>query len=92
MLDIVRRDAPWIWGMHPKNFQLEHAWMANAKPNQMANNTLKYSRLDPQKRAELRAAWNRPIIWPFIVLVGVLAAGVVPAVVAYRRRERGIAA
>ena len=92
MLDIVRRDAPWIWGMHPKNFQLEHAWMANAKPNQMANNTLKYSRLDPQKRAELRAVWNRPIIWPFIVLLGVLAAGVVPAVVAYRRRERGVAA
>jgi hypothetical protein len=41
-----------MWGMHPKQFLLEHAWMSNAKPHNMANNTLKYSRLDPDKRAE----------------------------------------
>ncbi len=88
MLDIARRDAPWIWGMHPKNFLLEHAWMHNAKLNQMANNTLKYSRLDPEKRAELRLAWNRPVAWPMAVVLGTLVAGMVPAVLAYRRRER----
>jgi len=91
MIDIARRDAPWMWGMHPKQFLLEHAWMSNAKPHNMANNTLKYSRLDPDKRAELRAAWNRPVIWPVALALGVLAAGAVPAVVAYRRRERGVA-
>jgi hypothetical protein len=88
MLDIARRDAPWIWGMHPKNFLLEHAWMHNAKLNQMANNTLKYSRLDPEKRAELRLAWNRPMVWPMVAVLGTLVAGMVPAVLAYRRRER----
>ncbi len=88
MLDIARRDAPWIWGMHPKSFLLEHSWTSNSKLHNMANNTLKYSRLDPVKRAELRLAWNRPVVWPVAVLLGVLAAGTVPAVVAYRKRER----
>jgi ABC-type transport system substrate-binding protein len=87
MLEIARRDAPWIWGMHPKNFLLEHVWMRNAKLHQMANNTLKYSRLDPEKRAELRLAWNRPVVWPMVVVLGTLVAGMVPAVLAYRRRE-----
>ena len=88
MIDITRRDAPWMWGMHPKQFLLEHAWMSNAKSHNMANNTLKYSRLDPDKRAELRAAWNRPVIWPVAMALGVLVAGAVPAVLTYRRRER----
>jgi ABC-type transport system substrate-binding protein len=88
MLDIARRDSPWIWGMHPKNFLLEHAWMSNTKLHNMANNTLKYSRLDPDKRAELRLAWNRPVVWPMVAVLGVLAASAVPAVVAYRKRER----
>ncbi len=91
MLDIARRDTPWIWGMHPKNFLLEHAWMYNAKLNQMANNTLKYGRLDSVKRAERRTAWNRPVVWPIVAVLGTLVAGAVPAVAAYRRRERGVA-
>ncbi len=91
MLDIARRDAPWIWGMHPKNFLLEHSWMYNAKLNQMANNTLKYSRLDPVRREERRTAWNRPVIWPIVAVLGTLLVSAVPAVVAYRKRERGVA-
>jgi len=88
ILDIVRRDAPWIWGMHPKNFLLEHTWMHNTKINQMANNTLKYSRLDPKQRVESRMAWNQPIIWPVALIGGILVTSAIPAVVAYRRRER----
>ncbi len=30
----------------------------------MANNTLKYRRLDPELRQRLRAAWNPPVLWP----------------------------
>jgi ABC-type transport system substrate-binding protein len=90
MLDIARQDAPWAWGVHPKQFLLEHAWVHNTKPSHMANNTLKYLRLEPERRAERRAAWNRPILWPMAAVVGVLVLSAVPAVVAYRRRERGI--
>jgi ABC-type transport system substrate-binding protein len=90
MLDIVRRDAPWAWGVHPKQFLLEHAWMANAKPNHMANNTLKYLRLDPALRAEHREAWNRPVLWPLAAVFGVLVVSAIPAFISYRRRERHV--
>jgi ABC-type oligopeptide transport system substrate-binding subunit len=88
MLAIARRDAPWAWGVHPKQFVLMHAWMANDKPNHMANNTLKYLRLDATLRAERRSAWNRPVLWPLAALVAVLLVSLAPAVVTYRRRQR----
>ncbi|MDX1251904.1 MAG: ABC transporter substrate-binding protein [Gammaproteobacteria bacterium] len=87
MVDIARRDAPWIWGLHPKRFTLYHSWYFNAKPNLMANNTLKYLRVDPRLREEKRAEWNRPIVWPFVVIVAILLLGTVPAVIVYLRRE-----
>ncbi|MGB4498564.1 MAG: ABC transporter substrate-binding protein [Methylococcaceae bacterium] len=60
MQHILQHDAPWIFGFHPKNFALYHQWFHNLKPNLMANNNLKYLRLDTQKREELREKWNRP--------------------------------
>ena len=89
MLALARHDAPWLWGVHPKQFLLEHAWVANAKPNHMANNTLKYLRLDPARRAQAREAWNRPVVWPLAAVLGLLVAGAVPAFLMWRRRERG---
>jgi ABC-type transport system substrate-binding protein len=89
MLAIARRDAPWGWGVHPKQFLLEHAWVRNTRPNNMANNTLKYLKLDPARRAVSRAAWNRPITWPIWAGLGLLVVSALPAWVAYRRRERG---
>ena len=88
MLDIVRRDAPWIFAYYTKSFGLRHGWVHNVKPNQMANNTLKYRRIDPGLRASRRAEWNRPVLWPIALLVGVLVVGIAPAVIAWRRRER----
>ncbi len=89
MVDIARRDAPWVWGLHPKQFSLYHAWYHNAKPNLMANNTVKYLRIDPRLRQEKRRAWNEPVLWPLglflLALIGLLA----PAYLTYLRRERG---
>jgi oligopeptide transport system substrate-binding protein len=86
MVAIARRDAPWVWGFHPKGFSLYHAWLTNAKPNLMANNTLKYLRIDSELRARKQAEWNQPVLWPFGVLVALLVLGSVPAVIVYRRR------
>ncbi|EAR23477.1 ABC transporter substrate-binding protein [Nitrococcus mobilis] len=91
MVDIVQRDAPWIWGFHPELFVLHHVWYHNLKPNTMANNTVKYIRIDPALRAEQRRAWNQPVIWPLIVVAALVLASLVPGVVAYRRRERAAA-
>lgn len=87
MIAIARRDAPWLWGFHPKAFSLHHGWVGNLKPNLMANNTLKYRRVDAAQRERLRREWNRPVLWPLWLTAGLLAAGVLPAVRSFRRRE-----
>jgi len=89
MNDILRADAPWLFGFHPKGFSLQHAWVANVKPNLMANNTLKYRRIDPARREQSRAEWNRPVLWPFVFMAIVLALLIWPAWRQYRRHEEG---
>ena len=88
MIDIVRFDAPWVWGFIPKQFSLHHAWYRNSKPNLMANNALKYRRIEPQLRLEMQAQWNRPVLWPVIALVLLVLLVVLPAFLAFRRQQR----
>jgi len=88
MVEIARRDAPWIWGVHPKDYSLRHSWVSNDKPNNMARNSIKYLRLGIDKRAALRAEWNRPVVWPAGLIVLLLVVSAIPAVAGYRRRER----
>ncbi|MCO5763593.1 MAG: ABC transporter substrate-binding protein, partial [Chromatiaceae bacterium] len=80
MVEIVRQDGPWVWGYYPKAFSLHHAWLSNLKPNDMANNTLKYRRLDPELRQRLRQTWNQPVLWPLWLGAGVLVLAVLPAI------------
>ncbi len=54
----------------------------------MANNALKYRRIDPELRARLQARWNRPVRWPLYVLGLLLLLMVLPAFIGYRRRQR----
>ncbi|MGR8980846.1 MAG: ABC transporter substrate-binding protein [Gammaproteobacteria bacterium] len=89
MHTIVRNDSPWIFGFHPKNFSLYHEWFTNLKPNLMANNRLKYTRIDPVLRAEKRLAWNKPVFWPLVIAVGVFLVMLIPAIKGFRRRMQG---
>jgi len=88
MVEIYRRDAPWLGGFHPVSYGLTHAWMKNGKPNNMARNSLKYLRVDVDKRATHRREWNQPVVWPLGLILAVLIVSAVPAVRSYRRRER----
>ena len=88
MIDIARYDAPWAWGFIPKQFSLQHAWYLNSKPNLMANNSLKYRRIDPAQRLAMQARWNRPVLWPVIALLILVLLVVLPAVFAFRRQQR----
>jgi len=88
MVEILRHDAPWVWSFFPKDYTLHHAWVINRKPNQIANNGLKYQRLDPVLRAQKRSDWNPPVLWPLGLIGFALVLGVLPAVSAWRRRER----
>jgi oligopeptide transport system substrate-binding protein len=88
MVAILREDAPWLWGFHPKNFGLYHQWYRNTKPNLMANNTLKYARIDPVTRETLRNRWNHPLLWPLWGAGLLLLLLLVPAWLGIRRKER----
>ncbi len=89
---ILREDAPWLWGYHPKDYVLYHAWYRNLKPNKIAYNTVKYQRIDAALRAERRQAWNTPQWWPLLLMLTLLAAFAAPAVLTWRRHERATAA
>ena len=67
MLKIVREDAPWIWGVHPKSLVLFHQWYKNVLPHAMANNTLKYKRIDADLRVKKQKEWNQPVILPLVL-------------------------
>ncbi len=91
MLQIAREDAPWLWGINPKSYALYHGWTRNVKPNQMARNGIKYERIDVALRERLRAEWNRPVVWPVLLVAALVALGCLPAYLHYRRRERAAA-
>ena len=67
MLKIAREDAPWVWGFYPKSLALSQSWYKNVLPNAMANNTLKYKRIDAEERVEKQKEWNQPVILPLIL-------------------------
>ena len=88
MQEVVRHDAPWIFGFHPKSFSLYHSWYSNLKPNLMANNRLKYTRLDNETRIEKRKLWNQPVLWPiYICLIIVIGVIFVLMISRYSKRE-----
>ena len=87
MFNILRKDAPWMWGFHPKSFALAHQWYGNSKPNFMANNTMKYKKIDPVLRHQKRQAWNKPVLWPIILLVTMMVALIIPAIIVFVRKE-----
>lgn len=87
MLLIAQEDAPWIWGFHPKALGLYHSWYSNIWPNQMANNKMKYKRIDSKQRRKLQEAWNQPVILPILLFVFLILALIYPLVRAYRKRQ-----
>ena len=88
MNGIVQHDAPWVFGFHPKSYTLAHTWVKSRKPMGVGNNALKYQRIDVAEREKRRQEWNAPVLWPLALMAMVLAAAIIPAVAAYRRRER----
>ena len=69
MVKIAQEDAPWVWGVHPKSLALFHAWYHNVYPHAMANNTLKYKRIDGTLRATQQQRWNKPHLLPLVIFV-----------------------
>ncbi len=92
MVAIVQEDAAWTFGYNPFAGSVQHQWVGNGKPGPLANDRLMYLKVDPALRAQRIAEWNRPIWWPVILIVLLLVAAVLPALGAWKRRERETAA
>jgi oligopeptide transport system substrate-binding protein len=91
MVEILRRDSPWVWGFHPTGYTLYHDWYGNAKPNLMARNTLKYKTIDASLRADKREQWNDAVVWPVLLLLSVIALSAIPAWRTYVARQKAAA-
>lgn len=91
MVEILRHDAPWLWGYHPKDYGLYHSWYQNIKPNRISNNNLKYLKIDATPRAQKRREWNEPVLWPIALLLVIVAISLFPAIAAFRRHESSTA-
>jgi oligopeptide transport system substrate-binding protein len=55
MRDIVVEESPWIFTAHRVAYRVVHGWVNNFKWNDIQNDYFKYLRVDPKKRAELKA-------------------------------------
>jgi ABC-type transport system substrate-binding protein len=91
MIEILRYDAPWLWGYHPKDYGLYHSWYQNVKPNRISNNNLKYFKIDTNQRAQKRREWNEPVIWPIVLVMIAIIIGLIPAMAAVNRHENSTA-
>jgi ABC-type transport system substrate-binding protein len=92
MIEITQKDAIWSFGYFPTSAAAYHQWINNGKPTQIVRNHIGYLRLDPQLRAQKIAEWNRPVWWPMPLIVLFLILAIVPAWLAWRRREQETAA
>jgi ABC-type oligopeptide transport system substrate-binding subunit len=89
MVKILQQDAPWMFGYFPRQYVLRQAWIGPTKPMPIANNTIKYIHLNPALREQNRNRWNHPIVWPLLVIAGILLlAGLSMWRIKRRRDER----
>jgi ABC-type transport system substrate-binding protein len=88
MTAIVEEERPWIELFHAEDYALYHGWLSNVKPFGMSFPMVKYQGLDPARRAELRAAWNEPVLWPAVALGALAIALVIPGVVTFYRERQ----
>lgn len=91
LVELYRRDAVWLYAWHPKEMYLNNAWVHNTKRHGISKATLKYLRLDTPLREQKVEQWNQPVTWPLYVALVVIGLLLLPAVVAYRRRQNATA-
>lgn len=85
MRGLIEVERPWIELFHLEEYALTHSWLRGVKPPGLSISTTKYYGIEPQERERAREAWNRPILWPVWLLLGILGALIVPLVRVYKR-------
>jgi len=88
MRSVLETERPWIELFHIESYVLAHGWLANVKPLGMSFSTAKYQDVDVALRTARRAEWNRPVLWPLWVLLGVGVIVVIPGIVTFFRERQ----
>ena len=57
MVNILRRDVPWILSNLSRSFVLLHSWYKNSKTNLMGNDSMKYRKIDVDAWADYLAKY-----------------------------------
>lgn len=91
MVRLYQDDAVWLYAFTPREIYLNNAWVHNTKRHGVDHGTLKYIRLDPTLRSEMRALWNQPVKWPLYAGALIVVGLIVPGATAYRRRQNATA-
>lgn len=88
MEDLLRYDAPWIWGVHNESFILSQQWVDPMKSSSLIINTLKYMSINVPLREDLRRMWNKPVLWPMGVGLLISIVVLLPFFISYRKRQQ----
>lgn len=88
MVEIVRHDAPLVWGINTQSLFLGQQWVSLTKPNTISLNNLKYVSVDVEMRNKFRESWNKPVLWPIGVLLLLLLLGCLPLFLVWRKKEK----
>jgi hypothetical protein len=88
MIAILETERPWIELLYWEDYSLFHGWLTGVKPFGMSYPTSKYRDIDPARRAELRARWNQPVLWPAYALAAAGIAILVPGILTFRRERQ----
>lgn len=88
MIRILQHQAPWAAIWHPYSYILNNQWVANTKPHGISKTLLKYYAVDPVLREEKQRAWNKPVLWPLLLLGAVLTLFLVLGYGVLRRHQQ----
>jgi ABC-type transport system substrate-binding protein len=91
MVVLVQQDAPWAFGYFPWGGMAFQPWVHNGKPSVLIRDMAKYYRVDTALRVQKQREWNRPVLWPVLLLALLPLAAAVAAWRGWRRRERASA-
>ena len=88
MKDLLAEECPWIPLLHRESYGLIHSWLAYNKPQPITGSYQRFYELDAEKRATLREAWNKPMVWPAYVLVIATVLFLLPGYLSFKKERR----
>lgn len=91
MVRELQQDAPWMFGYFPYAAGAYQGWVHNGKPSVLVRDMARYYRIDTEARVAAQRAWNRPVIWPVVLIVAALLLVAVAVRRSFTARERATA-